>query len=153
MPEKTRKHSKSAKIQPETVSLARASLQDLPEKELLSLQEAIHKLRAPLEAALVKGYSYQELADLLNQQGISINVPTLRSYLTSSGRQKTRIIASNKSKDKNSPKISEEPSSNVAIFIPSETEISSYTVARDFWNAYQESLREREEVYRRLAES
>lgn len=155
MPNRTRKNSRSGKIQPRISSRTRASLQDLParKRELISLQEAIYQLRIPLKAALNKGYSYSELADLLQQKGISISVSTLRDYLTSGGQQKSRITTSSKPKDKSPPETLEKPSSDVEVFIPSKTEIASYIVGRDFWSAYQESLREREEVYRRLAES
>ena len=155
MPNRTRKNSRSGKIQPRISSRTRASLQDLParKRELISLQEAIYQLRILLKAALNKGYSYGELADLLQQKGISISVSTLRDYLTSGGQQKSRITTSSKPKDKSPPETLEKPSSDVEVFIPSKTEIASYIVGRDFWSAYQESLREREEVYRRLAES
>lgn len=155
MPNRTRKNSRSGKIQPRISSRTRASLQDLParKRELISLQEAIYQLRILLKAALNKGYSYSELADLLQQKGISISVSTLRDYLTSGGQQKSRITTSSKPKDKSPPETLEKPSSDVEVFIPSKTEIASYIVGRDFWSAYQESLREREEVYRRLAES
>ena len=155
MPNQTRRNSRSGRIQPRIISKTRASLQDLParEKELLSLQEAIYQLRVPLEAALTKGYSYSELANLLQQHEIPISASTLRNYLTSGRRQKSRITTPNKARDKSSPKTLEKPSSDVEVFILTKTEISSYTVGRDFWSAYQESLREREEVYRRLAES
>lgn len=130
-------------------------MQDLParKRELISLQEEIYQLRILLKAALNKDYSYSELADLLQQKGISISVSTLRDYLTSGGQQKSRITTSSKPKDKSPPETLEKPSSDVEVFIPSKTEIASYIVGRDFWSAYQESLREREEVYRRLAES
>ncbi len=155
MPNRTRRNSRSSKIQPRIISKTRASLQDLPagKQELLSLQEAIYQLRAPLKAALTKGYSYSELAGLLQQKGISISESTLKNYLASGSQQKSRIATSSKPKDKSSPETLEKSSSNVEVFIPSKTEIVSYTVGRDFWSAYQESLREREEVYRRLAES
>lgn len=155
MPNRTRRNSRSGKIQPRIISKTRASLQNLPvgKQELLSLRQAIYQLRVPLEAALTKGYSYSELANLLQQQGISISGATLRSYLTSGRRQEPRITALNESRDTGSSKILETPSSDVEVFIPSKTETFSYTVGRDFWSAYQESLREREEVYRRLAES
>jgi hypothetical protein len=154
MPARTSKHPKSARVQPKIVSQARASLHGLPEEQekSFSLREAIRQLRDPLEAALIRGYSYQELVNMLQQQGIAISVSTLKNYLTSAQRD-SRIRISSKLKDE-SPKYSlEKPSSAVEVFIPSRSEISSYTVGRDFWNAYQESLRAREEVYRRLAES
>jgi hypothetical protein len=155
MPNRTRKNSRSGQIQVGAISKTKASLQDLPvrKKELLSLQEAIDQLRVPLKAALTKGYSYCELVDLLKQKGISISVSTLRSYLTPGRQQKSRTIPSYPQSNKSSQTTSEKPNGDVEVFIPSKTEIYSYTVGNDFWSAYQKSLKEREEVYRHLAES
>lgn len=155
MPVENIKRSKSGRVQAETVSQATSSLQSIPEKkkELISLQEAIHQLRVPIEAALGKGYSYQELAAMLQQQGILISVSTLRNYLSLSRQQTSIGKASKKLRSRSLKDRSKRPSSTVEVFISSKAEISSYTVGHDFWNAYQESLKEREEVYRRLAES
>jgi transposase len=154
MPVRTSKYSRSARIQPGIISQTKACLQELPTKkeELFSLREAIRQLRAPLKAALTKGYSYQELAAMLQQQEISISASTLRTYLAS-GKQNSGITVSSHLRHKTSKNSPEKLNSSVEVFLPSKTEMFSYTVRRDFWNAYQESLREREEVYRRLAES
>jgi hypothetical protein len=155
MPVENIKRSKSGRVQAETISQATSSLQSIPEKkkELISLQEAIHQLRVPIETALGKGYSYQELAAMLQQQGILIGVSTLRNYLSLSRQQTPIGKASKKLRSRSLGDGSKRPSSTVEVFIPSKAEISSYIVGHDFWNAYQESLKEREEVYRRLAES
>jgi transposase len=156
MPGKIRRHSGSDRIQPSLSSQANpSSLRKSPakKKELSPLQEAIRQLRVPLEEALTKGYSYRELANILQQQGISISGATLKTYLTSGRQEDSRMMDSNKFRDRNPKKSLEEPSSAVEVFLPAKTEISSYRVGGDFWSAYQESLREREEVYRRLAES
>jgi hypothetical protein len=63
-------------------------LRSLPEKskEDLSLKDAIDQLREPLQAALAKGYSYQDLASQLEKQGINISATTLKNYLPSGRR-------------------------------------------------------------------
>jgi len=59
----------------------RSSLSQKP-KEELSLRESIYFLRDKLRLALKKGYSYQDLSELLEQQEIMISAATLKQYLT-----------------------------------------------------------------------
>ncbi|MCU0526086.1 MAG: hypothetical protein MUF72_14795 [Elainella sp. Prado103] len=117
-------YPKSSQIQSGTIRQAGKSLQNLPQKTqaTFSLQEAIHRLRHPLRLALMKGYSYHELAAILRAQGISIRESTLKTYLALAQKTADRTQAES-------------------------------AVKSDFWNAYQDSLQEREEVYRRLATS
>lgn len=152
---RAKKSSKSSRIQSQAVNRTKAALQDLPEKAagLISLQEAIHQLRAPLKAALNKGYSYQELAAMLQQQGISISRSTLRSYLALDKQQNSRNSRSGKAESRKMEEISEITSNVAEILVPSRIDISASSGDRSFWNAYQASLRDREEVYRCLAES
>ena len=51
-------------------------------KEELSLRESIYFLREKLRLALKRGYSYQDLSELLEQQEILISAATLKQYLT-----------------------------------------------------------------------
>lgn len=51
-------------------------------KEELSLRDSIYFLRAQLRLALKKGYSYQDLSELLEQQEIRVSAATLKQYLT-----------------------------------------------------------------------
>lgn len=51
-------------------------------KEELSLRDSIYFLRDKLRNALKKGYSYQDLSYLLEQQEIRISAATLKQYLT-----------------------------------------------------------------------
>ena len=67
------------KLQATLVELERLS--EKP-KEELSLRESIHFLRDKLRLALKKGYSYQDLSELLEQQEILISAATLKQYLT-----------------------------------------------------------------------
>jgi hypothetical protein len=84
----TQKGTRATLVKLAQVEEARTFLQSLPEKskEDLSLKEAIDKLREPLQAALAKGYSYQDLAAQLEKQGIKISATTLKNYLPSGKR-------------------------------------------------------------------
>ena len=67
------------KLQTTLVELER--LAEKPKDEL-SLRESIYFLRDKLRNALKKGYSYQDLSDLLEQQEVLISAATLKQYLT-----------------------------------------------------------------------
>ncbi|MDJ0717224.1 MAG: hypothetical protein QNJ54_23905 [Prochloraceae cyanobacterium] len=56
-------------------------LKEKPKKEL-TLRESIYFLRDKLYSALKKGYSYQDLSEILEEQGILISASTLKQYLT-----------------------------------------------------------------------
>jgi hypothetical protein len=149
-----RKPNTPSTIQLETVKQAEVFLQTLPEKqrEYLSLRQAVKRLLVPLETAYVKGYSYEELAAILHDFGISISASTLRNYIPLARQQSPENLAPNVDESKSSRKTPQMTSDMVEVKAPAKAS-STYRVKRDFWEAYQESLREREEVYRRLAES
>lgn len=71
------------------VDQAANALQNLPEKikEKLSLREAVDTLRDQITAVLDKGYSYEDIAAMLEKQGISIAPSSLKHYLARSNRQ------------------------------------------------------------------
>lgn len=98
---------------------------------------------------MVKDYSYEELADLLQQEGVPIKNSSLENYLASTKRQASENKISTNPEDQRSDNLSEQ----VEVVIPIKTGSVSYPVRSDFWTAYPESLKEREEVYCRLAES
>jgi hypothetical protein len=89
------RRSKSVTIQPTLVNTAGSFLEDLPAKpkEAFSLREAVDQLRDPLKASLAKGYSYQDLAGMLREQGISISASTLKNYVPSGKRQASKAKA------------------------------------------------------------
>lgn len=84
--------SSSKRVPPPTlvskaaIEKATMSLQDLPERprERWSLREAISLLRDEITDALNKGYTYEEIAALLNQRGIQIRASSLKYYLSRS---------------------------------------------------------------------
>lgn len=155
MPSRTSKPSRAVRVQSRTVNQTRTALRNLPEKEkeLLPLQEAIHQLRVPIKAALDKGYSHQEIAAMLQRQEILISVSTLKRYLALGKRAGSSSKSSEDLSSRSSKDLLVQPSSAVEVFVVSKTEIASVTVKQDFWAAFQASLQERGEVYRRLAES
>jgi hypothetical protein len=56
-------------------------------KEELSLRESIFFLHNKLTSALKKGYSYQDLSEILAEQDILISAATLKQYLTEIGKK------------------------------------------------------------------
>ena len=84
-------------------------------KEELTLRESIYFLRDKLKSALKKGYSYQDLSEILEEQGILISASTLKQYLTDitkesasrRKRSKSGQTKTSKSEDTTSSKSSE----------------------------------------------
>ncbi|MBD2303787.1 hypothetical protein [Nostoc sp. FACHB-190] len=66
-------------------------------KDELSLRESVYFLREKLQAALKKGYSYQDLSEILEKQEISISAATLKQYLTEIEKEKSSRKRGNKS--------------------------------------------------------
>ena len=140
----------SAIVQPAAVKQVRKALQDLPEKyqEHFSLRATVEQICLPLQAAIAKGYSYQELASVLQQQGIQISASTLKNYISSGKRQAAKRNASNLARSRRTASPRAIPNAVEVV-----TQTSTYTISHDFWEAYQASLTERAEVYHRLAQS
>jgi hypothetical protein len=85
----TNKRPKVVLVKKDAVSQAGSFLDTLPAKpkESFSLRAAVEQLREPIRAALAKGYSYEEVAELLAKQGITISPSTLKNYAPSGTRQ------------------------------------------------------------------
>lgn len=85
---------KSANVTNQAIDQANSLLQNLPEKpkEVMSLREAVDELQEDIRAALGKGYSYDEIAEILSQNGIEISVTTLKRYAPA-GRGKRKTTA------------------------------------------------------------
>jgi len=77
-----------------------SALEKLEEKakDELSLRESIAFLSEKLQSALKKGYSYQDLAEILVQQEIKISAATLKQYLTELEKEKRSRPRGGKSK-------------------------------------------------------
>lgn len=72
------------KIHVDTLNTALSKLEQLetkPKSEL-NLRESIFFLKDKLNSALKKGYSYQDLSEILSEQEILISAATLKQYLT-----------------------------------------------------------------------
>ncbi len=89
MIEATEKRKKAIAVKQSSIGNTSAFLESLPEKpkEDLSLKEAIDQLREPLRAALSRGYTYPELAEMLTEKGIKISAFTLKNYVPSGKRR------------------------------------------------------------------
>lgn len=86
----TRKRSSnSASITKNAIAQVSSALGDLPEKpkENLSLRETIGELHDSITVALNRGYSYEEIVDILASQGIEITVASLKRYLASARKE------------------------------------------------------------------
>ena len=59
-------------------------------KEELTLRESIYFMRGKLNAALRKGYSYEDLSEILAEQDILVSAATLKLYLNESSKGKGR---------------------------------------------------------------
>jgi transposase len=86
----TLRRPKTASVSRNAVTQANALLQDLPDKpkDKLSLREAVNQLQAHIREASAKGYSYEEIAQVLSDSGIEISASTLKNYLPSTRRVK-----------------------------------------------------------------
>jgi len=92
MAETTGKRTKASIVKKELVGQVAGFLGELPDKPKneLSLKEAVRELQDLIRGALGKGYTYQEVADMLSNQGIKISAFTLKSYVPAGKRQSTR---------------------------------------------------------------
>ena len=102
------------KIHVDTLQTALDKLEQLetkPKSEL-NLRESIFFLKDKLNSALKKGYSYQDLSEILESQKILISAATLKQYLTEMGKKKSRS-RKKKSKSVSSSDSSSQTSTNV----------------------------------------
>lgn len=81
----------ASRNRPKTVSVSKTALdhvgsllQDLSEKpkEEMSLREAIDELREPIQGALAKGYSYEDIVEILGERGIKTTAATVKRYIS-----------------------------------------------------------------------
>jgi hypothetical protein len=76
----------------EDIEALRRRLTELPRHRPteVSKQEAVNLLASELGAARRRGYSPEELAQLLSEQGVMINAATLRGYLRQTRKRRRR---------------------------------------------------------------
>lgn len=89
MPSTSRRSPNATLVKRLAIDDAAEALENLPEKtkEKLSLREAVDALREQITAVLDKGYSYEDIAAMLEQKGVSIAPSSLKHYLARSNRQ------------------------------------------------------------------
>ena len=64
-----------------------------PEKRQVTKQEAIAAIRGEIEAMQKRGYTLDDIAQMIAHNGIEITTPTLKSYLQrAKSSKKTRVI-------------------------------------------------------------
>ena len=80
------------KIHVDKLQATLSKLEQLEQKqrEELTLRESIYLLRDKLRAALKKGYSYEDLSEILEAEGILVSAATLKQYLTESKKEVTK---------------------------------------------------------------
>ena len=96
------------KIHVDKLSATLSKLDSLEQKQKseLTLRESIYLLRDKLRAALKKGYSYEDLSEILEGEGILVSAVTLKQYLTETKKEvnKSKKGASSAKTKLNSPK-------------------------------------------------
>jgi len=124
----------AANVTQKSIEAANTALAELPEKPKThwSLREAISRLQGTINTALERGYSYQEVADMLGNQGIRISPASLKSYLASSSRDTTtttskRRRTSTKTATETVPVVEEEASTPEPAPTPKKTRTSRTT--------------------------
>lgn len=80
---------RNQKISLETLETTLETLDNLSEKKQkeMTLRQSVYFLRDKLQKALKKGYTYQDLSEILEQQEILISAATLKQYLTEGGKK------------------------------------------------------------------
>jgi len=79
-------------VEPERIEAAKSRLRALPEKpkapKALSIAEAIRQIKNEVRAALKRGYTFDEIAQALKEDGIDVGTPTLKSYVSRSNKKR-----------------------------------------------------------------
>lgn len=87
------KGTRSKAVARSNIEQAASFLQDLPkrEKETLPISEAISGMADTVRTALAKGYSYNEISDMLSDKlGTSVSAWSLRRYVPAGTRKRSK---------------------------------------------------------------
>jgi len=80
-------------VEPQRIEAAKTRLRQLPEKprtpRAVPLSQAIREIKAEVQAALKRGYTFDEIAQSLKEDGIDIGTPTLKSYVYRGTKRRT----------------------------------------------------------------
>lgn len=121
----------AATITQNSIDEATAALNGLPEKPKTSwsLREAVSQLQGTINAALERGYSHQEVAEMLGEQGIRISPASLKSYLAAINRdsgtaapKRRRSTAKASAPAETAPAPAEAPEPETAAEVESQAE-------------------------------
>lgn len=96
MPRTSKQTKTDSTVQPVTVDQLADLLGELPDKPTsqpeppavkLPLKDVVAQLFTPIQGALEKGYTHQEIVEIMGQHGFPTTTETLKSYLNRSQRQ------------------------------------------------------------------
>ncbi len=80
-------------VERERIEAAKSRLRALPEKpkapKAFSIAEAIRQIKNEVRAALKRGYTFDEIAQALKEDGIDVGTPTLKSYVSRGNKKRT----------------------------------------------------------------
>ncbi|MBF2000187.1 MAG: hypothetical protein IGS38_05665 [Synechococcales cyanobacterium M58_A2018_015] len=98
MPRTKRRSSSATIVSPSAIEQAGLKLQKLPEKpkETWSLRESVALLQDAITTALHRGYSYEEIVEILAEKDIDITVSSLKRYLATARREREENASSSK---------------------------------------------------------
>ena len=100
-----------------------ARIQPKP-KQGMTLREAISKFKPTITKALKRGYTYEEVAAILTEEGISIKGATLKQYLAESKNKKRPSVTASVNSGKSSTSTAED-SATSNIKADTKLELSS----------------------------
>lgn len=91
-------------VTPQQIEAAKRRLLALPEKpkppKAISLSDAVRQMKAEVQAAIKRGYTFAEITGALQEDGIEVGTPTLKSYVYRGTRRRP---GSTKAKPKTQP--------------------------------------------------
>lgn len=128
MPTATRNRPKTVSVSKTALDQVGSLLLDLSAKpkEEMSLREAIDELREPIQNALAKGYSYEDVVSILGGKGIKTTAATVKRYISlGNPRNRKTRTATTKTKTRRTPAASvevvESPAPEKAPATPKKT--------------------------------
>jgi hypothetical protein len=86
----TAKPNQKIHVDKVSATLSKLDSLDVKQKSELTLRESIYLLRDKLRAALKKGYSCEDLSEILEEEGILVSAATLKQYLTETKKEVTK---------------------------------------------------------------
>ena len=83
-------------ISEEVIAAVQKKMRKLPQKKerLLTKMETVAALRSDITGMQQKGYSLQEIAEYLAENGVKISAGTLRNYLGKGGEREAKQVDS-----------------------------------------------------------